>query len=162
MGMRSLPFFKGKKGYQFAGGGITSDGGGGAIEPATTEKLGGVIVGGGLSVTSNGLLSFARTFGLEFDTGLKTHDNKTIYGVYYTFTVHMNNGENSVSIGEIAGRTSNIVDIFGYIEDREEHHRYKINDWGMTNGHSVALGFNAKWGSGDGDFHALLLYTKIN
>lgn len=160
--MRSLPFFKGKKGYQFAGGGITSDGGGGAIEPATTETLGGVIVGGGLSVTSNGLLSFARTFGEEFDTGLKTHDNKTIYGKYYTYGVSISSGDNSVPIGEIAGRTSNIVDIFGYIEDREEHHRYKIYDWAMANNRTVALRFNSKWSNGGGDFHALLLYTKTN
>lgn len=58
MGLRSLPFFKAKKGWQFAGGGLSADGGGGGSLPiATTETLGAVRVGYGLNVSNDGTLT---------------------------------------------------------------------------------------------------------
>lgn len=61
MGLRSLPFFKAKKGWQFAGGGLSADGGGGggSLPIATTETLGTIRVGSGLNVTNDGTLSNA-------------------------------------------------------------------------------------------------------
>lgn len=82
MGMRSLPFFKGKKGYQFAGGGITSDGGGGSLPIASTDTLGGIKVGNGLSITSEGVLSSSGGDVYttdEVDTGAVWIDGKHIY-----------------------------------------------------------------------------------
>lgn len=56
--MRFLPFAKGKKGYQFAGGGVTSDSGGSyELQPATASLLGGVKIGSGVNVTSDGTIS---------------------------------------------------------------------------------------------------------
>lgn len=58
MGLRSLPFFKAKKGWMFAGGGLSADGGGGGSLPiATTETLGAVRVGSGLNVANDGTLT---------------------------------------------------------------------------------------------------------
>ena len=160
MGVRQMPGADASGSPQFAGMGFGSGGsGGGGGLPATTSTLGSVIVGNGVDITVEGLLSFSRKFGSEFDTGLKTHDNKTIYGVYYTYAVHISTGDNSASMGEIAGRTSNIVDIFGYVEDASEHNRYKVNNWWMYGNHSVVLKFTSP-SSGDGNFNLLVLYTK--
>lgn len=159
MSVRQMPGAKASGAPQFAGMGIASGGSGGGGVPATTSTLGSVIVGNGLGVTVDGLLSFARKIGTEFDTGLKTHDNKTIFGVYYTHGTSIESGLNSSPMGEIAGRTSKIVDIFGYIEDRDSHNRYKINDWLMYGNNSVTLKFNASE-NGGGNFNALVLYTK--
>ncbi len=158
MSVRQMPGAEASGNPQFAGMGIASGGSGGGGVPATTSTLGSVIVGNGLNVTVDGLLSFGRKIGTEFDTGLKTHDDKTIYGVYYTQGVNVSSGDNSVSLGEIAGRTSNIVDIFGYVEDAA-HNRTKIRDWLMYSNHVVVLKFNAN-SSGDAYVNALLLYTK--
>lgn len=59
MGLRSLPFFKAKKGWMFAGGGLSADGGGGggSLPIATTETLGAVRVGYGLNVANDGTLT---------------------------------------------------------------------------------------------------------
>ena len=59
--MRGIPFFKGKKGIQFAGANFDSGGSGGGggyvLPPATSETLGGVKIGSGLSVTEDGTIS---------------------------------------------------------------------------------------------------------
>ena len=58
--MRIIPFMKRKKGVQFAGIGLDTGGGGGGsyvLPPATANTLGGVKVGQGLSVASDGTLS---------------------------------------------------------------------------------------------------------
>ena len=59
MGLRSLPFFKAKKGFQFAGGGFDSSGGGESytLPPATASTLGGIIAGDGLNIDATGNLS---------------------------------------------------------------------------------------------------------
>lgn len=84
--MRIMPFMKRKKGIQFAGVGLDTGGGGGGsyvLPPATSETLGGVKVGSGLSVTSDGTLS-ASGGSVNYstsrqDTGLKDIDGKTVY-----------------------------------------------------------------------------------
>jgi len=84
MGLRSLPFFKAKKGWQFAGGGLTSDsgGGGGSLPIATTETLGAVRVGNGLEVDNTGTLSTICHYQTkEFATGKKWIDNKDVFGL---------------------------------------------------------------------------------
>ena len=61
MGLRSLPFFKAKKGFQFAGGGFDSSGGGTyTLPPATASTLGGIIAGSDFNVTSDGALSLVN------------------------------------------------------------------------------------------------------
>ena len=57
--MRGLPFFKPKKGAQFAGLGFSDGSGGGSyvLPPATADTLGGVKVGNNLSIDANGVLS---------------------------------------------------------------------------------------------------------
>lgn len=58
--MRGIPFFKGKKGIQFAGANFDSGGSGGSsyvLPVATSGTLGGVKIGTGLSVTEDGTLS---------------------------------------------------------------------------------------------------------
>lgn len=92
MGIRALPFFKGKKGWQFAGGGQADGGGGGGytLPVATDSRLGGVKVGSGLEITNDGVLSASGGSGggaqystTKFDTGKKWIDGRTIYGIVY-------------------------------------------------------------------------------
>lgn len=57
MGIRSLPFLKGKKGWQFAGGGLSADGGGNV--PIATDSTVGIVQPDGSTITvdSNGVIS---------------------------------------------------------------------------------------------------------
>lgn len=54
--MRIMPFMKRKKGIQFAGVGLDT-GGGGSLPIASENTLGGVKIGAGLSITSEGVVS---------------------------------------------------------------------------------------------------------
>lgn len=87
--MRGLPFFKPKKGVQFAGEGFedSSGGGGGSsytLPTATESRLGGVKVGSGLAITEDGVLSSSGGGGgssLDLDVGeniIGTIDNYDI------------------------------------------------------------------------------------
>lgn len=84
----------GKK-YDIIGG----SGGGGHITPATTETLGGVIVGDGLSVTEEGVLSAnSQTWNYsteEVNTGQKWIDGKDIYAKVIVLTDPVNVNGNS-------------------------------------------------------------------
>lgn len=83
--MRFMPFVKGKKGFQMAGGGVSDSGGGGGgyeLPIASAGTLGGVKIGSGLSITSSGVLSSSgghNYSSTEVDTGIKWIDGKTIY-----------------------------------------------------------------------------------
>ena len=111
MGLRSLPFFKSKKGWQFAGGGLESEGGG-SLPIASADVLGGVKIGFGLTITAEGVLSSGATFSTtEFDTGLKTHDNKTIYGRQISKNSQIYSGQ----INNVV-RGLNVINVFGYYE----------------------------------------------
>lgn len=58
MGMRTLPFFKNKKGWHVAGSNYGDEGGTPyELPPATASTLGGVKVGNGLNVTNDGVVS---------------------------------------------------------------------------------------------------------
>ena len=59
MGLRTLPFFKTRKGWHVAGTGYEDSGGGGGytLPVANASTLGGVKVGDGLSIDENGVLS---------------------------------------------------------------------------------------------------------
>lgn len=98
--MRFLPFAKGKKGFQFAGGGVSDSGGSGGgggsytLPPATSSTLGGVKIGSGVNVTSDGTISvsggggggggFDYSTSEEVNTGHKWIDGKSIFcKVYY-------------------------------------------------------------------------------
>lgn len=159
MSVRQMPGAKASGAPQFAGMGIASGGsGGGGGAPATRSTLGSVIVGNGLDVTVDGLLSFSRQFGNEFDTGLRTHDGKTIYGVYVYRSVDVSSGSNSKPLGEAAGISSNVIDIFGYVKD-SGNNRNGLMGWLMYDNHVVVIKFNAE-SSGSAKINLLILYTK--
>lgn len=100
----------GKK-YDIIGG----SGGGGHITPATTETLGGVIVGDGLSVTEEGVLSAnSQTWNYstnEVNTGQKWIDGKDIYCKVYN-NVQLTNGTD-VTIDANFGTDKNLIKIEG-------------------------------------------------
>lgn len=86
MGLRSLPFFKAKRGWQIAGGGLTSDGGGGggSLPVATAETLGGVRIGSGVIVANDGTIST--------DLHIRTYSNVALSpGTWATLDTAYNN-----------------------------------------------------------------------
>lgn len=101
--MRGLPFFKPKKGAQFAGLNFSDGSGGGGggggytLPTATANRLGGIKVGSNLSVENDGTLSaiggavYSTT---RFDTGCKWTDGRTIYGIVVplSFTASITTG----------------------------------------------------------------------
>lgn len=104
MGLRSLPFFKAKKGWQFAGGGLSSEtggGGGGSLPIATAETLGGVRIGSGVNVANDGTIStdlHIKTYNLTDPikpnvwVTLESNYNKS---VLFCVAVTINSGEKS-------------------------------------------------------------------
>ena len=92
--MRFLPFAKGKKGFQFAGGGVSDSGGGGGgyvLPVASSETLGGIKVGNGLTITGAGVLSASGGSG---GGGITVTDVETKVGTYagadlYCKKIHM-------------------------------------------------------------------------
>lgn len=109
--MRFLPFTKNKGGVQFAGLGYDSDSGGGGsytLPPATTSTLGGVKVGSGLSVESDGTLSAT---GGGSGGGLTYSATEHVVGTWLdgsdvyekTLTAEMQGGQSSVSLGVAGG-----------------------------------------------------------
>lgn len=94
---------------------INGQGGGGHITPATTETLGGVIVGDGLSVTEEGVLSAdSQTWNYstdEVNTGQKWIDGKDIYCKVYN-NVQLSSGTD-VIVDANFGDDKNIVKIEG-------------------------------------------------
>lgn len=107
--MRILPFMKPKKGVTIAGVDYNDDSGGGGgggytLPTATATRLGGVKVGSGLSVESDGTLSASGGGGgtydystTEFSTGQKWIDGKDIYGVVL-YTTSLSGTEKSFSV----------------------------------------------------------------
>lgn len=93
--MRGLPFFKPKKGAQFAGMNFSDGAGGGSspytLPPATASTLGGVKIGSGISVTSDGTISTSGggydipADGSEFVADW-TFGGRTVYGRRFTKT----------------------------------------------------------------------------
>lgn len=107
--MRFLPFVKPKNGFQFAGGGISGDSGGGGgytLPTATASRLGGIKVGSGLSVESDGTLSASGGGGgcppvsfTEVDTGV-VYNDKHVY--LQTFVGNAPGYEINVTVQAIA------------------------------------------------------------
>lgn len=88
--MRMLPFFKPKKGFMIAGGGLeTSSGGGGGgsytLPTATASRLGGVKIGSGISVTNDGTISATGGGGggsyVEHVSTIDVPSSPNVYGV---------------------------------------------------------------------------------
>lgn len=99
--MRFLPFSKGKKGFQFAGGGVTGEGGG--LQPATSNTLGGVKIGSGVNVTSDGTISVSGGGG-----GLNISTTEAKVGTYNgsdmyarLFTGSCESGNNYVTLSGV-------------------------------------------------------------
>ena len=129
MGIRGLPFMKGKKGFQFAGSGFDSDGGGGGgggtytLPVASANVLGGVKIGSGLNITNDGILSASGGGGgsfdystTEFDTGQKWIDGKKIYGIVQNAT--RSDSSSTVCRFE-CGVVDNFIGGFGLIKGLE-------------------------------------------
>lgn len=163
MGIRSIPFFKGKKGWQFAGGGQADGGGGGAgnIPIATASTLGGVIIGSGLNITSEGVLSSGGNFSTTpIDTGYKTHDGKTIYARYH---YERNTAYDFSTDVELYG-LPHLVGVFGYAcKTSEPNKRRSIYRWyqGEVNGETtVQVYADPDLYNQTCDFNLLVLYTN--
>ena len=93
--MRFLPFTKNKGGCQFAGLGYDSGGGGSyTLPPATASMLGGVKVGTGLAVESDGTLSASGGGGIDLSTTehvVGKYGNKDLYSItFYNSSVGQN------------------------------------------------------------------------
>ena len=163
MGIRSIPFFKGKKGWQFAGGGQADGGGGGAgnVPIATTSSLGGVIIGSGLKITPEGVLSSGGNFSTTpIDTGYKTHDGKNIYARYHYAHNQAYDFGTNVELYDVP----NIVAVFGYVSKTSETNvRRGVYRWRREN----VNGTPALYIYADPDlynqvcdFYLLVLYTN--
>lgn len=85
--MRMLPNFKRKSGYQMAGEGFDSEGGGYTLPVATSSTLGGIKVGNGLIINESGLLSVSGG-GLVIsttETKIGTYGGVDLYCKMYVF-----------------------------------------------------------------------------
>ena len=104
--MRIMPFMKRKKGVQFAGIGLDTGGGGGGsyvLPTATANRLGGVKVGSGLEVTSDGTLSTSGGGGVAYSTTEHTVGTWLDGSIVYerTFTGNISAGsQSSVDTGQ--------------------------------------------------------------
>lgn len=109
--MRMLPFFKPKKGFVVAGGGLDTGGGGGGgsytLPTATSSRLGGVKIGSGVSVADDGTISVSGGGGgggapvvseTEIDTG-STYGNKTVYMITITETANARTISKTIATG---------------------------------------------------------------
>lgn len=80
--MRFMPFVKGKKGFQMAGGGVSDSGGGGGgyvLPSATSSTLGGVKIGTGVEVTSDGTISVSGGGGGSIPTYSPVEHQVTVW-----------------------------------------------------------------------------------
>ena len=160
--MRGLPFFKGKKGPQFAGMNFSNDTSGGSytLPTATASRLGGVKIGTGISVEEDGTISASSGGGVgysttEVNTGLKWTDGKDIYK--RTF---MNVSGNSYIQTEI------MVDTFiadelngngvGGVQVTQNNHDYGLSTYYAESAHM----FYVNAGSGVSNINVTLYYTK--
>lgn len=91
--MRMLPSFKRKSGYQMAGDGLDSEGGGGGytLPVASVNTLGGIKVGEGLSITPQGVLSATGSSGgaiviADTEQEVGTFGNETLYSRRFDVT----------------------------------------------------------------------------
>lgn len=73
MGIRQLPFFKPKKGWQMAGNGLDAGGGGYVLPTASADTLGGVRVGDDLTISNAGVLSAHTIVATVTADGVKTY-----------------------------------------------------------------------------------------
>lgn len=102
MGLRQMPFFRSKKGWQMAGGGLDSSGGGGGSLPvASASTLGGVKIGDNMDIDENGVLTHkvVNYSASEQETGIKWIDGKTVYSKTINFGALPNSTTKNVAHG---------------------------------------------------------------
>lgn len=136
MGIRQLPFLKSKKGWQVAGGGFPSDGGGGGggsytLPTATADRLGGVKIGNGINVDSDGTISVDGGGG-AIDLIISSVPQKIgrFFGEdLYIVGISARISGDGTKIGEI-GSNSTIVAIYGAV------HQYGYAQYRPLNGNS--------------------------
>jgi len=176
--MRFMPFVKGKKGFQMAGGGVSDSGGGGGgyvLPPATSNTLGGVKIGNGVNVTSDGTISVSGGGGGGFDystteevnTGHKWIDGKTIYCKTYFIpsqvnlnsneatTVFSDNNLKNVDTGIDCTITASSNDIYKRVFPYGSK-RYEINKYAGTFQALTTSGTDFIWAN----TWIILYYTK--
>ena len=113
--MRGLPFFKAKNKPQFAGLNFSDGGGGGgSLAPATASTLGGVKIGSGVNVTSDGTISVSaggiifssteRECGVDYD-GAKLYTK--------TIIVDKRSGSGEIGFDENLGNIQGDVLVYG-------------------------------------------------
>lgn len=92
--MRTMPQFGNTDGYQFAGSGMDS-GGGGSLPIASADVLGGVKIGANLSITSEGVLSAISSNAYSTDEAVVGSwiDGSSIYRKVIAFTSQYDQGQ---------------------------------------------------------------------
>lgn len=129
--MRGLPFFKGKKGPQFAGMNFSNDtsggGGGGSytLPTATVSRLGGVKIGSGINVAEDGTIS-ASGGGGGGGYAISTDEVKTnftfmgedVYCRAYNITVSASLGNGTVTLKSGETQIKRLVDSSLCIESK--------------------------------------------
>ncbi len=125
--MRIMPFMKRKKGVQFAGIGLDTGGGGSyVLPPATENTLGGIKVGSGLSVESDGTLSVEGGNGLIFstaETAIGTFNNSALYARVFISTASSTN----FLIDGMGTNTCRVLAVFG--SATEDYKNKCITKW---------------------------------
>lgn len=90
MGLRTLPFFKTRKGWHVAGTGYDDSGGGYELPVASANTLGGVKIGENLEINSQGVLSASGGGGLSFTTTeqkIGKLGNDDLYSIFVTGSI---------------------------------------------------------------------------
>lgn len=118
--MRIMPFMKRKKGLQFAGIGLDTGGGGGggSLPIASSDVLGGVKIGSGVNVASDGTISVSSS-GVDYALNVEHETNMTFLGrKVYSIIVddgryqNMSNTFTNITItGKLPSNISDLVDV---------------------------------------------------
>lgn len=133
--MRMLPFFKPKKGFMIAGGGLETSGGGGG--------------GGGGS-------SFPDLSTDETNTGIKDVDGKDIYMKVFTTLTVEDNYSRVISIDNLY----KILDIHGYIQ--HANYQYGLQYWTLYASNDIRVSTYSQLSSDDTTGEIIAFYTKTS
>ena len=167
MGVRSMPYAEAEGVPQFAGMGIASGGsGGGSVPIATTTTLGGVIVGDGLSVSSEGLLT--SNGGIDYSTvekatGSKWIDGKDIYVKVFPTSELIPQGSTEVQCNVASQNMNTVVFAYCWVIDPsnmvESCDNFRTGPYFPATNTNINFYFSTEI-SNQGTRYAIIFYTK--